>query len=92
MADVAERAVAVAATLGASATAALLAGGTTDRTTDVSICTARPTDIGVAEITAMSVNVRWSSFGAVARATLKVRSTDGTARRTADAGRVDTES
>ena len=39
----------------------------------------------------MSVNVRWSSFGAVARATVKVRSTGGTARRTGDAGPVDTE-
>ncbi len=88
-ADLARWTVGVGTTLGASATAALLAGCTTDRTTDVSICTARPTDIGVAGITAMSVNVRWSSFGAVARATLKVRSTGATARQTADAGHGD---
>ena len=37
----------------------------------------------------MSVNVRWSSFGAVARATVKVRSTGATARQTADAGHGD---
>jgi hypothetical protein len=75
MADVAGRAVAVAATLDAIATAAFLAGCTTDRTTDVSICTARPrpADIGVAGITAMPVR-------AVARATLSVQDTGVTAR------------
>ena len=87
MADVAERAVAVAATLGASATAALLACWTTDRTTEVSICTARPTDIGVAEITAMPVG----RVGAVARATLNVQGTGVTARGTGGAGARDAD-
>ena len=71
----------------ASATAALLAGSTTDRTTDVSICTARPTDIGVAGITAMPVG----RVGAVARATLRVRSTGVTARGTGCAGARDAD-
>jgi hypothetical protein len=69
----------------ASATAALRrARGTTDRTTDVSIGTARPTDIAVAGIAAMPV-------GAVARATLTGQGgqdfgTGATVRGTAGAG------